>query len=164
MADLLLVHPAAASELHKRVHIDALPQRVWRALIDPAAIAAWTSDEPLEVITDWRIGGPIVFRGVLHGRLRFENHGVVEAFEPALRLQYTHYSSLSKRALGDVPENHVVIEFALTPDGGGTRLDLTLRRLHDEAVRGHMDFHWDMTLPALKCHCEREDVVAETIT
>lgn len=151
----------ATASLHKCVRIDAPPERVWRALVDPAAIAAWTSDEPLEVITDWRIGGPIVFRGVLHGRLRFQNHGVVEVFEPVRRLQYTHYSSLSKRALADVPENHVAILFALTPDGCGTRLDLTLCRLHGQAVRGHMDFHWDMTLPALKRHCERIDACQE---
>lgn len=162
MADL--PEPGArdeAASLHKRVHVDAPPERVWRALVDPAAIAAWTSDEPLEVVTDWRIGGPIVFRGVLHGRLRFENHGVVEAFEPERRLQYTHFSSLSKHALADVPENHVAVSFALTPDGRGTRLDLALHRLHDTAVRGHLDFHWDMTLPALKRHCEHSDVCSE---
>ena len=40
------------------------------------------------------------------------------------------------------------------PDGSGTRLQLLLGNMHDTAVRGHMDFHWDMTLPVLKRYCE----------
>jgi hypothetical protein len=48
----------------------------------------------------------------------------------------------------------VTLTFALFPDGNGTPLQLLLGNMHDTAVRGHMDFHWDMTLPVLKRYCE----------
>jgi hypothetical protein len=97
-----------------------------------------------------------VFRGVLHGKVRFENTGTIHVFEPGRALRYTHWSSLSRRVLADVPENQVFLAFALFPQGNGTRLELTLDNMHDDAIRGHMDFHWDMTLPALKRFCEGE--------
>lgn len=141
-------------ELAKAVHIAAPPARVWHALTDTACIAAWTSNEALTVTTDWKVGGPIVFRGVLHGKVRFENKGIVQAFEPERLIQYSHWSSLSRRVIPDSPENHVSIRFALLPAQDGTRLELLLGNLSDPAVRGHIDFHWDMTLPVLKRFCE----------
>ncbi|HEY0504575.1 MAG TPA: SRPBCC domain-containing protein [Lysobacter sp.] len=142
------------TDLAKSLHIHAPRAVVWHALTDPASICAWTSDEPLTVATDWRVGAPIVFRGVLHGRLRFENTGTVRAFEPQRLLEYSHYSSLSRRAFADEPDRHALVRFSLAPAAGGTRLELLLGNLHDDAVRGHMDFHWDMTLPVLKRFCE----------
>ena len=138
----------------KLIHIDASPAQVWRALTDARSVVSWMSAEALSMETSWQVGSPIVFRGVLHGRLRFENTGTVQAFEPERLLRYTHWSSLSRRALDDVPRNHVTLTFSLSPDGNGTRLQLLLGNMHDTAVRGHMDFHWDMTLPVLKRYCE----------
>ena len=144
--------------LIKMVHIDAMPEKVWHALTDVECIASWTSNEELTVTTDWEVGGPIIFRGTLHGgRLRFENKGVVHAFEPERLIEYSHWSSLSRRAIADSPENHVLIRFTLLPVGSGTQLALALGNLFDSAVRGHMDFHWDVTLPVLKCFCEKDD-------
>lgn len=146
--------PAPFPEATKTVGIRAAPATVWRALTDPAAMPRWMSDEPLEVATDWAIGGPIVMRGLLHGRIRFENRGVVQAFEPERLLQYTHWNTLSARAMPDVPGNHAVLRFALSPEAGGTRLELQLRNMADEAVRGHLAFYWDTTLAILKEYCE----------
>lgn len=49
---------------------------------------------------------------------------------------------------------HVTRTFARLPDAGGTRRPLLLDNMRDTAVRGDMDFHWDMTLPVLKRCCE----------
>jgi uncharacterized protein YndB with AHSA1/START domain len=144
-----------SEELIKTIHIDATPEKVWHALTDVGCIASWTSNEELTVTTDWEVGGPIVFQGTLHGgKIRFENKGVVHAFEPGRLIQYTHWSSLSRRVVSDSPENHVSIRFILLPAESGTRLELALGNLFDTAVRGHIDFHWDMTLPVLKRFCE----------
>ena len=140
----------------KVVHVEAPPAVVWHALADVRCIEAWMSPEALTVETTWEVGSPIVFRGVLHGKVRFENTGTIHVFEPGRTLRYTHWSSLSRRVLADVPENQVFLAFALFPQGNGTRLELTLDNMHDDAIRGHMDFHWDMTLPALKRFCEGE--------
>jgi uncharacterized protein YndB with AHSA1/START domain len=144
-----------SEELTKRLHIDATPERVWQALTDVECIAAWTSDEALSVTTDWKVGGPVVFRGTLRGgRLHFENSGIVRAFEPRRQLEYSHWSSLSRRVISDSPENHVSVRFLLRPAGDGSQLELVLGNLTDPAVRGHIDFHWDVTLPVLKRFCE----------
>lgn len=143
-------------DLEKEIHINAPDHRVWFALTNLDAIAAWTSNEPLRVETTWQVGSPIVFRGILHGRLRFENTGTIRAFETKRLLEYSHYSSLSRRAFSDALENHALVRFVLEPTPQGTVVTLILRNLHDEAVRGHLDFHWDMTLPALKSFCEAE--------
>jgi len=139
----------------KRIDIAAPPAAVWRALTDPALAPRWMSDEPLRIDTDWRIGGPIRVSGILHGHLRFDNTGRVLAFDPPRRLEYTHYSSLSRRVRPDTPEHHVVFAFELEPDGAGTRLRLSLSHLCDYAVYGHVNYYWELALPALKRECER---------
>lgn len=138
----------------KSIQIQAAPATVWQALTDPARMAAWMSEEPLEVVTDWSIGGPILLRGVLHGRLRFENRGVVRVFERERALEYTHWSSLSRRTLADLPENHVGIRLLLHPAGDGTRLELKLSNLGHYAIYGHLNFYWEVSLAVLKRYCE----------
>jgi len=146
----------APEKVTKSIQIDASPAVVWRALTDPASIQAWIADgdDAIEVTTRWEVGGPILLRGNLHGKIRFENRGTVQAFEPERLLRYTHWSTLSKRVMPDAPENHVIFEFGLTPSEGGTRLDLTLSNLADFVVYKHLDFYWGTTLVILKRFCE----------
>ena len=138
----------------KSVQIDLAPQQVWDTLTDTLRMPAWMSDEAFAVETDWRLDGPIVFRGVLHDRLRFENKGVVQAFDPPRLLQYTHWSSLSRRAMSDALEHHVVLRFELSASEHGTRLDLLLSNMNSYAVYGHVNYYWEITLAALKRYCE----------
>lgn len=140
----------------KRMEIATPPAMVWRALTDPLRAVRWMSDEPLELDTDWTVGGPIVLRGVVHGRLRFKNSGRIQAFEPTRLLEYTHWSSLSRRVLPDVPENHVVIRIELLATQAGTDVALTLSRLGNYAVYGHINYYWEIALAALKRQCESE--------
>lgn len=140
--------------VEKSILIQASPIEVWAALTEAPALAAWMSDEAFAVETDWTLGGPVVFRGLLHGRLRFENRGVVQAFEPPRLLQYTHWSSLSRRVFPDALEHHVVLRFELSPSDGGTRVDLALSNLGNYAVYGHINYYWEIALPALRRYCE----------
>ncbi|ALN64165.1 hypothetical protein GLA29479_3310 [Lysobacter antibioticus] len=149
-------HPSFPDPVTKSIDIQAAPTTVWQALTDPVRMPAWMSEEPLEVVTDWAIGSPIVIRGVLHGRLRFENSGIVRVFEAGRALEYSHWSSLSRRALADAPENHVGIALRLHPSDHGTRLGLRLSNLGHYAVYGHMNFYWEVTLAVLKRYCEAE--------
>ncbi len=142
------------------IDIDAPPDAVWRALTEPQQVAAWMSGDEFALDTAWTIGGPIAFRGRLHGRIPFENTGTVLAFDPPHRLGYTHYSSLSRRAFPDTPEHRVTIAFSLAPSPAGTTLALVLDNLVDDAVRGHLAFYWDVTLVVLKRWCETETTAA----
>lgn len=153
--------PELPDTITKTIDIDAPPSLVWRALTDPCCMPAWMSDEPLEVETRWEIGGPIVLRGILHGRLRFENRGVVQVFETERMLRYTNWNTLSRRVLPEVPENHTIFSFFLAPLGSGTRLVLVLGNLTDQAVCGHLNFYWDITLMVLKQFCETAGIPEE---
>jgi uncharacterized protein YndB with AHSA1/START domain len=142
--------------VEKSIVILAPPAAVWAALTEARALEAWMSDEDFAVETDWTPGGPVVFRGLLHGRLRFENRGVVQVFAPPRLLQYTHWSSLSRRVLPDLLEHHVVLRFELTPSGDGTRVDLVLSNLGNYAVYGHINYYWEIALAMLRRYCEGE--------
>lgn len=142
--------------VEKSILIQASPIEVWAALTEAPALAAWMSDEAFAVETDWTLGGPVVFRGLLHGRLRFENRGVVQVFAPPRLLQYTHWSSLSRRVFPDLLEHHVVLRFELTPSGDGTRVDLVLSNLGNYAVYGHINYYWEIALAMLRRYCEGE--------
>lgn len=147
-------------QVSKSIQIDSSPERVWQVMTDRCCMPAWMSDEAFAVETDWRLDGPIVFRGVLHDRLRFENKGVVQAFEPPRRLQYTHWSSLSRRVMSDALEHHVVLRFELSPTGAGTRLELLLSNMNNYAVYGHINYYWEIALAALKRYCEAGDAAS----
>lgn len=142
------------SRIVQSIDIDVPPDAVWRALTEPRQVATWMSDDEFALDTAWQVGGPIAFRGRLHGKIPFENTGTVLAFEPSRLLRYSHYSSLSRRAFPDTPEHRVTIEFALAPSPAGTTLTLALGNLVDDAVRGHLAFYWDVTLVVLKRWCE----------
>src|SRR5258705_7727868 len=113
----------------RTVHIDAPTSTVWEALTNPELMKKWMFETEIEIITDWKVGGPIVIRGNLNGK-HFENKGTVLQFEPSKILQYNHLSSLSR--LPDKLENYSVLEFILAPLEDQTTLMLTLSNFPTE--------------------------------
>ena len=83
----------------------------------------------VDVVTDWRVGGPIVITGFHHAS--FENRGNVLRAEPPVALAYSHLSSL-------------------VPVERGTSWTLTIHGFPTESVRKHLDFYWRGTLPLVK--------------
>jgi len=109
-------------------------------------------DTEINVITDWQIGGPIIFRGSLHWT-DFENKGTILQFEPEKTFQYSYWSTLSGRP--DIPENHIIVGFVLNPITNQTALTLTLSNITDEVNYKHLDFYWAVTLEVFKRLCEQ---------
>ena len=112
------------------------------------------SETEIDILTDWRVGNPMMIRGILH-RVKFENKGTVLQFEPEKILQYTHLSSLSR--LPDKPENYTVLEFRLTPFNNQTKLVFTARNFPTESIYKHFAFYWNVTLEILKRMIEKKD-------
>lgn len=104
-------------------------------------------DTEVEVISDWKVGSSIVFRGDLHG-LAFENKGVIRQFEQDQVLEYTFWSTLSE--LPDAPENYSVVRFALTGEENQTVLTLTISKLITYTILKHHEFYWGVTLNEIK--------------
>ena len=136
----------------KSVDINAPDHVVWEALTNPELMKQWMAEPEmeLEIITDWKIRSPIVFKGFHHAK--FENKGIVLKCEQNKILQYTHSSSLSR--LPDKPENYSVLEFVLIPSDIHTTLVLTIRNFPTTAIFKHLEFYWASTLEIFKKFAE----------
>lgn len=148
------------NEFQASIDIEAPASTVWEALTDPAHMHAWMGEPEmrLEVSTDWQVGGPIVVRGFHYGR--FENRGIVLAFEPERRVSYTHLSSVSR--LPDEPQSYVAFDFRLMPHDERTALSLTMSNFPTETIYKHLAFYWPATLDMFKRYAERRSSAIST--
>jgi uncharacterized protein YndB with AHSA1/START domain len=118
---------------------------VWDALVDPEAVKRYMFGA--DVVTDWREGSPIVWKGEWEGK-RYEDKGVLLDVEPTRRLQYTHYSPLTGKA--DAPENYHTVTVDLEDDDSGTRVTLSQDNNPTEEAREHSEKNWKAMLSGLK--------------
>lgn len=128
----------------KTIKIKANPLRVWEALTNPVMMSAWMSDTEVLILTDWKVGSPIVIK--VHAdafKPGSINTGVVLKFEPERILEYSHLSSLSQ--LPDQIENYTVMTFMLSPDAEYTELTVKVFNFPTESIFKHMEFYWNVT-------------------
>jgi uncharacterized protein YndB with AHSA1/START domain len=136
--------------------VEAPPERVWKALTTPELLQQYFLGA--EVESDWRVGGPIKFRGQFKGQA-YEDKGTIEAFDQPRHLSYTHYSPLSGKP--DVPENYHRVEIFLAPRSKGTQVTLTQSNLvggptvADEKMRPEFEKNWSTVLDGLQRVVER---------
>ncbi len=139
---------ASDQAITKTITIQAPAANVWAALTNPESIKEWlTENGTTSVISDWKIGSPILFRGTWH-KIKYEDKGIILQFEPETILAYSYWSKFSK--LPDRLENYSVIEFRLTPQESQTILTLTHSNLVAEGMTGHSNFYWTITLHKIK--------------
>ncbi len=106
------------SEAKTTIHAPA--KRVWHALTDAAMVKQYMFGS--DVVTDWKVGSPIVYKGMWEGK-PFEDKGKVVAVEPEKRLVVTHWSPLSGTA--DTPDNYHTVTYALKPAGESTEVTIS---------------------------------------
>jgi uncharacterized protein YndB with AHSA1/START domain len=128
-----------------QIDIAAPAARVWQALTDPGIIARYFFGTT--VVTDWRPGSPIVWRGEYQGR-SYQDKGQVLEVEPGRRLKVTHFSPMT--GLPDVPENYHTVSYEIDERGGTTHLSLSQDNNGDEAEAERATQTWEMMLAALK--------------
>ena len=141
-------------QIEKTIIIKALPSVVWNTLTNPELMKQWMGEPEmeLEIITDWKVGNPIVIKGFHH--IQFENKGTVLQFESNKVLQYNYLSSLSQ--LPDEPGNYSIIEFSLAPAEDHTSLSLTINNFPTETIFKHVDFYWRGTIEVLRKLIEKQ--------
>jgi uncharacterized protein YndB with AHSA1/START domain len=127
------------------VTIEAPPSKVWEALTSPRLMKQYFFGA--EVVSDWKEGSPIVFRGVWEGK-PYEDKGMIKKMEPGRKLVATHWSPLS--GVPDAPENYHTVTYELTPRDGGTQVTLTQDNNASEEEQRHSEKNWDMVLQGLK--------------
>ena len=99
--------------------IDAPAQKVWDALVDPAAIKQYMFGT--NVSSDWKEGSAITWKGEWQGRA-YEDKGTIRKVDAPRTLEYTHFSPLTGEP--DVPENYHTVTIELA-DRGASK-DVTL--------------------------------------
>lgn len=137
----------AGKTISNTIHINATTEKVWHALTNPATMSQWMSDKDIGIITDWKVGSPVIIRGTAES-IYFENKGTVITFEPLQKLAYSHLSSLSN--LPDKPENYTLLEFTLIADGNQTTLNLDFSNFPTESIYHHFAFYWNVAPHILK--------------
>ena len=119
-------------QIEREVVIAAPIERVWATITQPEHVGSWFGDAGAEI--DLRPGGTIIIRWKDYGT----GYGIVERVEPprvfAWRGALIGHTEVR-------PDNSTVVEFTLTPEGGGTRLRVVESGFHtlaipaDEALR-----------------------------
>ncbi|UZX01627.1 ATPase [Arthrobacter sp. CDRTa11] len=132
------------------VTIDAPLSRVWEVITDPAAVKEFMFGT--ELVTDWTVGGPIVWRGEWEGK-PYEDKGYILEVEPGQRLVHTHYSALGGEE--DRPENYHTLTWTLEARDGGTLLTLSQDNNATEQAAQHSQGMWDMLVADVKEIAER---------
>ncbi len=127
------------------IPIRAPAARVWDALTDPAIIKQYMFGA--EVVSDWRPGSKITWRGEWQGR-GYEDHGIILRFQPQRLIEYSHFSPLA--GLPDLPENYHTVTVELTGRPDSTLVTLTQDNNSTEAERKHSEENWKRMLGSLR--------------
>ena len=131
------------------IDIQAPPERVWDALVDPRQIKKYMFGS--DVVTDWKPGSTIVWKGEYEGR-KYEDKGEVLAVEENRRLKVTHFSPLTGQ--DDVPENYHTVTYDLDEHDGHTHVALTQDNAGSEEEAEHSSAMWQQMLDGLRKQVE----------
>lgn len=143
--------PVRAFVAEKRVTIDAPAEDVWHALTDPASVKQYLHGTDME--TDWKVGGPITWKGEWKGK-PYEDKGTVLEFEPNKRLKNTHWSPMGGSE--DKPENYHTVTYELSEQEGKTILTLKQDNNPSQEEADNMaENNWGPVLDGLKSVVEQ---------
>jgi uncharacterized protein YndB with AHSA1/START domain len=128
-----------------RISIKARADTVWKALTDPKLIKEYMFGT--DVVSEWKVGSPIVYKGVWQGK-PYEEKGTILEMAPGRLLKSTYWSGMS--GLEDKPENYNTITYALSEKDGATTLSIVQDNNRTQEAAAHSEGNWKMVLEGLK--------------
>ena len=108
----------------------------------------------MDVISDWKVGNPILYKGSWEGK-SFEDKGTILEMDPEKRMVCDYWSSFS--GLPDTPENRQKITYTLTPKEKGSQLQILQENIPTEKAREDSEKNWGIVLEAMKKLLENEN-------
>src|SRR5687767_6203280 len=131
------------------VAVNAPRAAVWDALVSAEANKEFMFGA--DVVSDWREGSPIVWKGEWKGR-KYEDKGMILQAKPERLLKYTHYSPLSGEP--DIEANYHTVTIELSDTRAGTRIVLRQDKNVSEEARAESQKNWEMMLHGVKKYVE----------
>lgn len=125
--------------------INAPASKVWEAITKSELIKKYMFGT--DVISDWKVGSPIVYKGEWQGK-PFEDKGQILEFVPGKRLVSTHWSPMS--GVPDVPENYHKVTYELSERNGKTDVTIFQDNNASEEEKTHSEANWKTVLAGLK--------------
>lgn len=107
-----------------------------------------------EVVTDWKEGSPILWKGVWNGKA-YEDKGVILQAKPMELLVLTHFSPLTGKP--DTPENYHTLTYALSGDGTTTTVSLSQDNNATKTEMDHAQKMWNSLLEGLRALLENHE-------
>ncbi len=125
--------------------INAPAFKVWEAITKPELIKKYLFGT--DVVSDWKVGSPIVYRGEWQGK-PFEDKGRILELVPGQRLVSTHWSPMS--GVPDLPENYHKVTYQLSENDGKTDVTILQDNNASEEEKAHSEANWQAVLEGLK--------------
>ncbi|MCT4581314.1 MAG: SRPBCC domain-containing protein [Flavobacteriales bacterium] len=95
-------------KVNKSIEIEAAPEAVWDALINPQKIEQYLFGT--QTTSDWNVGSTIRFEGEFNGQKYQDKGNVLEVIENEY-IRYNYWSGFS--GLPDTPENYCAVIYKL---------------------------------------------------
>lgn len=127
------------------IEIAADQSAVWNGLTDPELIKQYFFGT--HVVTDWKKGSPIFFRGEWEGK-QYEDKGTILDIEEGRFVRYKYWSSMSGTA--DISENYSTIQYTLSGLDTKTVLTISQDGIASEEQRDHSEKNWKLIMEGLK--------------
>ena len=135
--------------VYKEILIDATPEIVWEALTNPELTKKYFYH--CKVLSDWKAGSPIVFKGKLVWLFPIELKGTIRKIAPGKLLQYELQNHGS--------QGRSLVTDELIDENGKTRLKITddvgtekgAEKRYGRSMKG-----WDKILSGLKETVEKQ--------
>ncbi|HEY3251502.1 MAG TPA: SRPBCC domain-containing protein [Ignavibacteria bacterium] len=139
--------------VNKTAKINADISKVWNAFTDPEKTKEFMFGARVE--SDWKVGSPIIWKGMKDGKDIVFVQGSILNIEPGMVLQYTAFGPSGK--LEDIPSNYTRVTMKFAPADGSTLLTVTQDNFGgDETRYSESNSGWDYTIKGLKGLMEKQ--------
>jgi uncharacterized protein YndB with AHSA1/START domain len=134
--------------VRRSIEIKAPARRIWEILTDPEHTKKYMFG--CEVVSDWNIGSPLIWRGAADGIVYVK--GDLLALVKEKIFSFTVFDP--NAGIEDVPSNYTTVIIELIPGDGSTTLTVTQGNFTGMADGENRflstEAGWDMVLPRIK--------------
>ena len=123
-------------KIQYKTTINAPVETVWEALTKPEIVKQYFFGT--ELLTDWKVGSPIIFQGEWEGQ-KYKDRGDVLEYEHNKKLSYSYFSNWSGKE--DKPENYLWVCYEVKQDGATTELTIHQSNYDEERAK-HSEGNW----------------------